>query len=144
MIRVTEEVTADVHAKATFEVESWDENPILDTGNGSPKVTRALVKKSFAGEISGEGTVEWLMGYQEDGTATFVGLERVVGRVGERAGSFVLQHEGTFDGALAKGKIVVVPGSGTEDLRDLQGEGTFEAGMGSDGVRNVELEYDVS
>jgi hypothetical protein len=132
-----------VHAEGTFEVESWDESPILETGNGTPKVTRALVTKSFAGDIAGEGNVEWLMGYQDDGTATFVGLERVVGRIGERAGSFVLQHTGTFDGSVAKGTIVVVPGSGTEDLRHLKGEGSFEAGMGADGVRNVTLDYDV-
>jgi Protein of unknown function (DUF3224) len=135
---------AVVHAEGTFEVESWDENPILDTGNSGAKVTRALVKKSFSGDIAGEGSVEWLMGYQEDGTATFVGLERIDGRVGERAGSFVLQHTGTFDGSLAKSTVVVVPGSGTEDLRELRGEGTFEAGMGPDGVRHLALDYEIS
>jgi hypothetical protein len=133
-----------VHAEGTFEVESWDEAPILESGDPAPKVTRAVVKKSYSGDIAGEGTVEWLMGYQDDGTATFVGLERVVGRVGERSGSFVLQHNGTFDGTLAKSTIVVVPGSGTEDLRELRGEGTFEAGMGSDGVRHVSLDYDLA
>jgi hypothetical protein len=144
MFRGNEEVTAVVHAEGTFEVENWDEEPILDTGDGGAKVTRALVTKSFTGDIAGQGTVEWLMGYQEDGTATFVGLERIVGRIGERAGSFVLQHTGTFDGALAKSTIVVVPGSGTEDLRALRGEGTFEAGMGEGGERHVALDYEVT
>jgi hypothetical protein len=132
-----------MRAKGTFEVTNWDESPIFETENGSPKVTRAMVSKSFHGDIAGEGTVEWLMGYQDDGTATFVGLERIVGRLGDRAGSFVLQHKGTFDGGVAKGELMVVPGSGTEDLQGLKGEGTFEAGMGSDGVRNVTLDYDV-
>jgi hypothetical protein len=132
-----------MRAKGTFEVKNWDESPILETGNGSSKVTRAMVSKSFEGDIAGEGTVEWLMGYKDEGTATFVGLERVVGRIGDRAGSFVLQHTGTFDGGVAKGELKVVPGSGTEDLKDLKGEGTFEAGMGSDGVRNVTLDYEV-
>ena len=131
-----------MHAKGSFQVTNWDESLLFDE-NGGSKVTRATVSKSFEGDIAGEGTVEWLMGYKDDGTATFVGLERVVGRVGERAGSFVLQHEGEFDGEAAKGTLTVVPGSGTEDLKSISGEGTFEAGMGADGVRNVELEYDV-
>jgi hypothetical protein len=131
-----------MHATSKFEVESWDESPIFGEDGGS-KVTRALVSKSFEGDIAGTGTVEWLMGYRADGTASFVGLERIIGRVGERAGSFVLQHVGEFDGQVAKGTLTVVPGSGTEDLTDLTGEGSFEAGMGADGARNVELEYDV-
>ena len=131
-----------MHATSNFEVESWDESPIFGENDGS-KVTRAVVSKSFEGDIAGKGTVEWLMGYRADGTASFVGLERIIGRVGERAGSFVLQHVGEFDGQVAKGTLTVVPGSGTEDLTDLTGEGSFEAGMGADGARNVELDYDV-
>jgi uncharacterized protein DUF3224 len=129
-------------AKATFEVESWDEQPIFE-GNGGAKATRAVVSRSFEGDVAGEGTVEWLMGYREDGTATFVGLERIVGRLGERAGSFLLQHTGSFDGKSATGTVTVVPGSGTADLRELEGEGSFEAEMGEDGERSFTLEYEV-
>jgi hypothetical protein len=131
-----------MHAKSTFQVTSWDENAILGD-NGGAKATRAVVSTTYEGEIAGDGSVEWLMGYADDGTATFVGLERIVGRVGERAGSFLVRHEGTFDGAVAKGELRVVPGSGTEDLRGLEGEGTFEAGMGEDGTRSVALEYEL-
>ena len=130
------------HATAEFEVESWDENPALD-GNGGSKVTHASVKMAFAGDVEGDGTVEWLMAYGEDGSAAFVGLERIVGKLGERSGSFVLQHTGTFDGKIAKAELSVVPGSGTGDLTGITGEGTFEAGFGSDGVRSLELDYTV-
>jgi hypothetical protein len=37
------------------------------------------VTKSFSGDIEGEGTLEYLMAYREDGSASFVGLERVEG-----------------------------------------------------------------
>jgi Protein of unknown function (DUF3224) len=131
-----------MRATGTFEVKNWDEQAILDE-NGGSKATRAVVSRSFEGDIAGEGAVEWLMGYREDGTATFVGLERFVGRLGERAGSFVLQHTGTFDGQVAKGGVRVVPGTGTEDLRDLEGEGSFEAGLGADSTRSFTLDYDV-
>jgi hypothetical protein len=130
------------HATAEFEVESWDESPALER-NGGSKVTQASVTMAFAGDLEGEGTVEWLMGYGDDGTAAFVGLERVVGRVGARSGSFVLRHTGTFDGKIAKAELDVVPGSGTGDLAGIEGRGTFEAGFGPDGVRNLELDYEV-
>jgi hypothetical protein len=82
-----------MHAKGSFEVKNWDEQPILKE-NGGPKATRATVARSFDGDIAGEGTVEWLMGYRQDGTATFVGLERFVGRLGALSGSVLLQHTG--------------------------------------------------
>ena len=130
------------HATAEFEVESWDENPALD-GNGGSKVTRASVTMAFEGDLEGEGEVEWLMSYDDGTTARFVGLERVVGKIGDRSGSFVLQHTGTFDGKIAKADLSVVPGSGTGDLAGMTGRGSFEAGMGADGKRSIKLDYDI-
>ncbi len=114
-------------AKATFGIKSWDERPFNEM-NGTPKLTRASVTKSYQGDITGEGKVEYLMMYREDGTASFVGLERVVSSVGGRSGSFVLQHSGTFEDGVAKVILSVVPGSGTGDLRGMKGEGGFNAG----------------
>ena len=131
------------HATAEFKVTNWDESAALDADGGS-KVTQASVTMDFEGELAGTGSVEWLMGYDDAGkTATFVGLERVVGTIGERAGSFVLQHAGTFDGAVAKATVDVVPGSGTGELQGLTGSGTLEAGLGEDGVRSIALDYDL-
>ena len=83
------------------------------------------------------------MGYDDEGTATFVGLERVVGSIDGKEGTFALQHVGTFDGKVAKAKLKVVPGSGTGQLSGLTGEGSFEAGMGSDGERTITLDVEV-
>ncbi len=41
--------------------------------------------------------MEYLMVYPAQSNASFAGLEYVVGRVGDRSGSFVLQHTGTAD-----------------------------------------------
>ncbi len=114
------------HALATFQIKSWDEKPISEP-EGTPKLTRATVTKSFSGDIEGEGSLEYLMMYRGDGSASFVGLERVIGRVAGRSGSFVLQHTGTFEGGTAKATWVVVPGSATGDLRGLRGEGGFDS-----------------
>ena len=115
------------HATATFKVKSWDENP-YDEMEGGPKLTRASITKSFTGDIQGEGMLEYLMMYRDDGSASFIGLERITGPVGDRAGSFVLEHSGTSDGSTATATWTVVPGSGTGDLRGLRGQGGFSSG----------------
>jgi hypothetical protein len=116
-------------ANARFAIKSWDEKPYSE-GPNLPKLTRASVAKSFSGDIEGESQVEYLMMYRTDGTATFVGLERVTARIGERSGSFVLQRAGAFEGGLAKESYSVVAGSATGDLRGLRGEGTSSVGHG--------------
>jgi hypothetical protein len=92
------------------------------------------------GGIDGEGAVEWLMAYDEKGTAVFVGLERIAGSVGDKTGTFVLQHVGTFDGQTAKGRPVGRPGSGTGQLSGISGTGRFQAGLGPEGERSFSLD----
>jgi uncharacterized protein DUF3224 len=118
-------------ARAQFTIKSWDEKPYSE-GTDLPKLTRASVTKTFSGDIEGEGHVEYLMMYRSDGSATFVGLERIVGRVGGKAGTFVLQRTGVFEGGQAKESYSVVAGSGTGELHGLRGDGTSALGHGSD------------
>jgi uncharacterized protein DUF3224 len=116
-------------ANARFAIKSWDEKPYSE-GPDLPKLTRATVGKTFTGEIEGEGTVEYLMMYRSDGSATFVGLERISGRIAGKTGTFVLQRTGVFEGGLAKESYFVISGSGTGGLQGLQGEGSSAVGHG--------------
>ncbi len=43
----------------------------------------------------------------------------------QSSGSFVIQHNGTFADGKLKSNWFVVPGSGTGELRNLRGEGTY-------------------
>ncbi len=88
-------------ANARFAIKAWDEKPWTES-QGEPKLTRASVTKSYTGDIDAEAEVEYLMMYRTDGSATFVGLERVVGRIGDRTGTFVLQRTGAFEGGEAR------------------------------------------
>jgi hypothetical protein len=127
-------------ATGTFKIQGWDEKPYTEM-DGGRKLTQASVKQAFAGDVEGEGTVEWLMCYRPDETADFVGLQRIVGKIGDRSGSVVLlQTEGTFDGKEAKGRLSVVPDSGTGGLEGLRGTGEFNAPHG--GEPSISLEYD--
>jgi hypothetical protein len=115
-----------VHAVATFEVKSWDESPVGDEQD-VPKLTRAEVTKTYTGDLEGSSTTVWLMAYTEDGSATFVGLERFVGQVGDRDGSLVLQHLGSYRHGEAKANLVVVEGSNSGALTSASGGGAFLA-----------------
>ncbi len=118
-------------ANARFAIKSWEEKPYSE-GKDVPKLTRASVIKTFTGDVEGEGQVEYLMMYRSDGSATFVGLERIVGRIGDRQGSLVLQRTGVFEGGQAKESYAVIVGSATGDLRGLRGEGSSALGHGSE------------
>ncbi len=114
---------------ARFDITGWDEQP-FDTEPDAGKLTRADVTRTFEGDIVGDATVTYLMAYAEDGTATFVGLERLRGRIAGRSGSLVLEHTGTFRDGAARATVRVVPASGTEDLAEVSGSGDFLADPG--------------
>jgi len=111
---------------ATFEVKSWEESA-FDEQENLPKLTRALVTRAYSGDIEGSSTTEWLMAYAEDGSATFVGLERFVGQVGGHKGTLVLQHVGSYAEGAAKAKLVVIEGANSGSLKSATGDGDFVA-----------------
>jgi hypothetical protein len=111
---------------ASFEVQNWDEHQ-FDVRAGAGKLTRANVTKSYRGGIDGESVTQWLMAYAEDGTATFVGLERIVATIDGRQGSLVVQHVGAFEGAAAKADLTVVAGACAGGLAGTTGGGDFVA-----------------
>ena len=126
--------------KVKFKIISWDEEPFDEPADG-PKLTRAHVKKSFHGDLSGTGNLMYVMTYLDGGTATFSGFEKVVGSLGGRTGSFVLRHTGAYDGEKATAECEVVPGSGTGELAGLSGAAAFSAGHAEQ--HDMTLDYDV-
>jgi uncharacterized protein DUF3224 len=128
-------------ANARFAIKSWDEKAYSE-GQDLPRLTRARVTKTFTGDIEGEGQVEYLMMYRSDGSATFVGLERFVGTIGGRTGTFVLQRGGVFENGEAKESYSVIPGSATGELQGLRGDGRSAVGHGTE--HPFSLNYDLA
>jgi hypothetical protein len=85
----------NMHAKGTFEVTGWAEE-IFGRSEGSARLARVNSTHSFQGDIEGEGTVEYVMVHADDSPVRFVGLERVIGKIGDREGTFVLELSGTL------------------------------------------------
>ena len=129
------------NATGTFEIISASDDAFHESENG-PKLTRASGTQRFSGEIEGDGSVEWLMCYLPDRSATFVGLQRIDGAVGGRKGSFVIQAVGVHDGEQSKASWSIVAGSGTGELAGIRGEGSFHAPGGADASYNLEYRLD--
>jgi Protein of unknown function (DUF3224) len=125
--------------KGSFQLSSWDEDAYEE--RDGRRLTRASVSQRFEGDIAGDGAAEWLMAYQADGRARFVGFQVVDGEVAGRRGRLVLETAGEFDGKVARWDATVLRGSSTGELTDLEGAGKFEAPHGS--TASYELEVTV-
>lgn len=130
------------HASGTFQIASWDEKT-YEQLEGDSKLTRARIRQDFAGDLQGSGTWDVLMYYGPDGTANYTGLVRVVGQLKDHSGSVVLQTNGGYDGHEASWVWSVLPGSGTEQLQGLRGQGQVVAPHGSSGSFSLDFDLDL-
>jgi hypothetical protein len=130
--------TERTHATGRIDVATYDPQTYEEVGAG-PSLAEIHVTETFTGDIEGTGVVRFLQAMRPDGSASFVGVERVTATIAGRAGSFLLQDAGTVEGDVVKGDWFVVPRSGTDELAGLRGEGGFEAQLGQQA--SITLDY---
>ncbi len=93
-----------------------------DTGHGIA-LGRMSVDKEYLGDLEATGKGEMLSAVTSvKGSAGYVAIERVAGKLGGRNGSFVLQHVGIMTRGEPQLSITVVPDSGTAQLTGLTGK----------------------
>ena len=128
-------------AVSSFVVDSFDEQPpyLEDPGVG---YSRLRIGKTFRGDIEAQSTVEMLSVRAESGEAGYVAVERIVGSVRGRSGTFAVLHIGTMAGELQWARWPVVAGSGTGELARIAGEGRIE--IAPDGAHQFHLDYELS
>ena len=120
-------------AVGTFEV---DVKP-LSSGDETPG--RFSLEKRFRGALEGTSRGEMLTaGTGVRGSAGYVAIEKVDGKLNGRAGTFALQHSGTMTRGAPHLTITVVPDSGTGELTGLSGRMSIVI---EDGKHSYELEY---
>ncbi|OZC04448.1 DUF3224 domain-containing protein [Rubricoccus marinus] len=124
---------------STFDVTGWDATP-TDTPEAGPDLSRVALTKTFAGDFEGTSSGEGLfcgMGAPEAGAGYLVS-ERLAGRIGEREGTFVIQHGGLMGPEVAPHTFGnIVPGSGTGALAGIAG--TVQIAQ-ADGTHTMTLE----
>ena len=110
------------HAHGTFTVKIQPLTPAPAEG-----LSRYSIDKEIHGDL--EATTKGEMfggGDPKQGAAGYVAIEVVNGILNGKHGSFALQHLATMDKSGMKIQVVVVPGSGTDELKDISGTFTIK------------------
>ncbi|MBA2520819.1 MAG: DUF3224 domain-containing protein [Chloroflexia bacterium] len=116
---MTTRITAD------FAIVSWHEE-IYDQPEEGSTLLQATIQKSYQGAVEGTSVARLLMVRAGDeGGEGYLGSERVTARLGERAGTFVIQHGGIASGDELFSFGHVVKDSGTGDLAGMSGTCAF-------------------
>jgi Flp pilus assembly protein TadG len=84
---------------------------------------RRSADKQYSGDIEGSGRGEMVAALTNVKTSLgYVAIERVIGTLQGRKGTFLLQHTGTMTAATRDLNVTVVPDSGTGQLVGLSGK----------------------
>jgi hypothetical protein len=122
------------HARGTFTVNMKPITPTPAEG-----IARFSGEKEIHGDLEGTSKGEMLSaGDIKSGNAGYVVMEMVTGTLAGKHGSFALQHFATADASGRKMNVIVVPGSGTGDLKGITGTFTIQI---EDGKHSYDLEY---
>jgi len=122
------------YAKGTFTVDVRPLTPAPAEG-----LSRFSINKRIHGDLEATTKGEMFSGGDpKQGMAGYVAIEVVSGTLGGKQGSFALQHTGTMDASGPKMQVMVVPGSGTGDLKGIAGTFTIRI---ENGQHSYEFEY---
>ena len=114
-----------MRATGTFDVKITPQ--ASDLAPEGPNLGRMSLDKQFHGDLAGTSKGEMLSAMTSvKNSAGYVAMERVTGTLKGRKGSFILQHSGTMNRGAPKLLIVVVPDSGTDQLKGLTGTMTID------------------
>ena len=122
------------HAHGTFTVDVHPLTPPPAEGLG-----RFSIDKQIHGDL--EATTKGEMysaGDPKQGAAGYVAIEWVTGTLDGKHGSFALQHFATMDQNGPRMQVIVVPGSGTGELKGIAG--TFNIHIDK-GAHSYDFDY---
>jgi hypothetical protein len=118
-----------MQARGTFTVKTAPQPP--DPAHTESQIGHFLLDKQYEGDLEGSAFGQMLgAGNPATGSAGYVAIERVTGRIEGRSGSFTLLHRGVMSSGALELLVTVIPGSGTGDLEGIDGTLTIEAKEG--------------
>ena len=127
-----------MHARGEFEVKLAPLSPY--NSDADAQLARMSIDKVFHGDLEATSKGEMLSaGSPQSGSAGYVAAERVTGSLQGRRGSFALQHNATMHRGEFLLNVIVVPGSGTDELAGLRG--TMDIII-AEGKHSYEFEYE--
>ena len=130
---------ATMTARGTFEVKMTPQPKDDGAGGG---FDRLFGEKQFHGELDAVSKSQMLAARTAiEGSAGYVALELVTGKLNGRRGSFVLQHKGTMSKGVYNMDVTVIPDSGTDELVGITGTMTITI---EGGKHSYNFEYSLS
>lgn len=122
------------HAHGTFTVDVHPLAPAPAEG-----LARFSIDKEIHGDLEAATEGEMLSGGDpRQGAAGYVAMEVVTGTLHGKHGGFALQHFATMDASGPKMNVIVVPGSGTGELKGIVGTFTIHIDKGQ---HSYDLDY---
>jgi len=122
--------TVMTQARGTFEVKVIPQKADNKEAE-SASVGRWSLDKVFHGDLEASSTGEMLaVSTDVKGSAGYVAMERVNGRLHGHSGTFVLQHKATMTRGEPWMSVTVVPDSGTGQLAGISGSMTIKIESG--------------
>src|SRR5690242_6685905 len=106
---MTNSENSAVRLNAVITVQKYEPVAYEEPSSG-PTLTRIHVEERFDGDIEADGIAEFLQAGRSDGSASFVGIERVTGTIAGKKGTFLLQDSGIVSGNTVQGDWFVIPG----------------------------------
>jgi len=123
-----------MHAKGPFDVK------IAPLEGYNKELGRMSLDKQFHGDLEATSQGEMLSQFdQEKQSGGYVAIERVTGTLGDRKGSFTLQHSSTMQRGKPQQSIIVVPDSGTGEFAGLKG--SLIVNIAAGGAHSYDFEY---
>lgn len=105
-------------------------------------IGRMVIVKQFHGDLEATSTGEMLAaGTVIPNSAGYVAMEKVIGTLEGRHGSFVLQHSGTMTRGAPELSVMVVPDSATDGLLGLSGTMAINI---ADGLHSYDFDYTIA
>lgn len=127
-------------AKGPFDVKLAPAALAFDDSDDGAARGRMSLDKHYHGDLEAASKGEMLSAMTgTQGSAGYVAIEKVVGTLAGRRGTFVLQHFATMTRGTPRLEIIVVPDSGTGDLAGLAGAMNIIIAEG--GKHFYELDY---
>ncbi|MEM9131319.1 MAG: DUF3224 domain-containing protein [Actinomycetota bacterium] len=129
-------------ASGSFEVTMTLVEQAGNDGGGEAPITVTALAKTLTGDLVGHGTGSMLAHTTEvAGSAAYVAMELLTGRLAGRHGSFVAHHTGVMEGGDGDLTIGIVPDSGTGELVGITGSMTID--VDEDGGHTYSITYEL-
>jgi hypothetical protein len=129
-----------IHAAGAFDVKLA---PQSAEPGADPSLGRMTIDKQYHGDLEARSIGQMLTGMTDvKGSAGYVAIERVTGKLHGRSGGFTLQHNGIMAHGDYQLNVTIVPDSGTGELAGLAIVArSFKINIDAAGKHSYEFDY---